>query len=616
MAPQTLRPYQQDGIKRIMAAYSAGARRVLAVAPTGSGKTSIYSYLIAQMQAPALVLVHRRELASQGANRLREFGVPFGYIMAGERPNPCARVQIASVQTLVKRLGRAPPARLVICDEAHLSTAKKTWAAVLECYPKALILGLTATPWRMLGTPLVGAYDDCVVVSTPRELREQGFLSAYNGFSYLTPDLSAVATVGGEYNEKQSSDAMREPQIVANIVEKWLAHASTLSTIVFAVTVEHSQQLCAEFKAAGVSAEHIDGGTPLAQREAILARVASGVTRVLCNVGIAVEGLDIPRVKCIVLARPTKSLARAIQMMGRGRRPFEGLTCRIHDHAFNIKLHGLPDADRDYTLSAKPVDLPSLTQCETCLAMYQGRACTACGGENEAAIRGERELATVADAEQFDFSSEDAAADAKRPMVLPAVRVDWGDKSIGRIIEGVFERTWVEATQYGPTKQYLLKGTDGKRDYTFPGTQQLNAKMARVAVGALVQVTYKGLVAGGRAKDFGVSVDDGKDAKKEQARVMYEGGKSQREVGEALGVGETTIHEWGHAGGWKMRNWREANAPDPVVVAQARAMYESGKFLAEVGEALGVSTAAIHRWGHAGGWKMRNRTLRAQAADV
>ncbi len=406
MAPQTLRPFQSAGVKRIMAAYAAGARVQLGVSPTGSGKTSLFTWLIAQMKTPCLILVHRRELATQASNRLREFGVPFGLIMAGERPNPTARVQIASVQTLVRR--EVPPARFVVCDEAHLSTAK-TWTSILEQYPNSLILGMTATPWRLSGKPLVGAYDACTVIATPRELREQGFLSPYVGFSYLTPDLNDVATIGGEYNEQQSAKAMVAPAIVANIVEQWLAHARELSTVVFAVTVEHSQTLCAEFKAAGVSAEHIDGGTPKLQRDAILARVASGATQVLCNVGIAVEGLDIPRLKCCVLARPTKSLARAIQMMGRVRRPWNGVTARIHDHAFTIKLHGLPDADRDYTLSSKPVDPPSLTQCEKCFATYEGSKCPSCGVENEPAPKKERILATVDDAEQFTFSSEETA---------------------------------------------------------------------------------------------------------------------------------------------------------------------------------------------------------------
>lgn len=432
--------------------------------------------------------------------------MPFGFIMAGQPRNPAARVQIASVQTLVRR--KVPRAALVIADEAHLSTAN-TWTKILEQYPKARILGCTATPWRLAGKPLVGSYDRCVVVAQPRELREQGHLCDYNGFSYLTPDLSNVGTVGGEYNEKQSAAAMRQPSIVANIVEQWLAHARELSTVVFAVTVEHSLALTEEFKAAGVRAEHLDGKTSPLERAAILKRVDTGVTRVLCNVGVAVEGLDIPRLKCCVLARPTKSLARAIQMMGRVRRPWQGQKARIHDHAFLIKLHGLPDAERDYTLSAKPVDPPSLTQCESCRAMYAGNACPACSHTNEVEPT-VRKIVTVDDAEQFDFDSA-SEAPAAPAVDLPPVEIRW-DK-IGREIEGEYLGCAEKETPFGSQRVYTVRSA--KRTYLLPGTAHLNALMDRVQYAGgrpRIRVTYTGdlQLGGGRAKRlFSVGVDDG-----------------------------------------------------------------------------------------------------------
>ncbi len=489
-----------------MEAFRNGARAVLVVAPTGSGKTTLFTDISSQLAAGrkrSLILVHRRELASQASNRLREFGADFGYIMAGEPSKPYAPIQVASVQTLVKR--KAPPAVLVIVDEAHLSTAN-TWRTILDQYPNAKILGFTATPYRLSGKPLAGTYDALVIVATPRELREQGHLCPYNGFSYLTPDLSKVKTTAGDYNEKQSAEAMRAPQIVDNVIERWLAHASTLSTVVFAVTVDHSKALCEKFKAAGVTAEHLDGQTPKLQREAILKRVEQGRTMVLCNVGIAVEGLDIPRLKCCVLARPTKSLARAIQMMGRVRRPWNGITARIHDHAFTIKAHGLPDDDRDYTLNTKQEKPPSLTQCEECFALYAGNACPSCSHENAPQLLGERELVTVADAEQFEFSS----GSEPTPVQRPPVEIRWNTP--GRVIEGKFSHAWEEDTQYGKLKAYLIKGA--KRDYRFHGTTHLNALMGRAKIpDSNLRITYVGDMAlsGGRAKKmFKVEIDDGK----------------------------------------------------------------------------------------------------------
>lgn len=508
MAAQELRDYQRRGVSEILTAWRNGARSVLAVAPTGSGKTTVFTHIAACTKGRVLILVHRRELAKQAANRLREFGIDFGYVMAGMPAKPYARVQIASVPTLVKR-GKMPRADVVVCDEAHLSTAR-TWTEILQRYPHSKILGCTATPWRLGGAPLAGTYDASVVIATPAGLRQEGHLSAYIGFSYKAPDLSGVKKVGDDYNVGQSAKAMREPAIVANVVEQWLAHAKELSTVVFACTVEHSQELTAEFKAAGVRAEHLDGGTPLEAREAVLRRVANGETQVLCNVGIAVEGLDIPRLKCCVIARPTMSTARAIQMMGRVRRPWQGVTARIHDHAFVIRDHGLPDAERDYTLEADhgPGDGgtgPAVSQCSKCFAVYEGPSCPACGAE--APPPPPREIITIDDAEKIEFSSDDAPR--VNPDDLPPVSVQWNTP--GRKVEGVYESKEVERVSFGSGQRnwYVLRGD--KRRYRVPGTTQLDQKMGAARMGLKTLVTFTGEreVGGGRKrKEFTVEQDE------------------------------------------------------------------------------------------------------------
>jgi superfamily II DNA or RNA helicase len=489
-----------------------------------------------------LINVHRRELADQACNRLREFGVGFGLIMAGEEPRKSARVQVASVQTLIRR--ECPPAGLVICDEAHLSTAK-TWQTILDQYPRAWILGVTATPWRLGGKPLSGSYDATIVVSSPDELRRQGHLCPYVGFAYKAPDLSQVGTVGGEYNEQQSAAAMRAPQLVANVVEQWLAHASHLSTVVFAVTVEHSLELTAQFRAAGVTAEHLDGSTPLEARRATLRRIDSGVTKVLCNVGIAVEGLDIPRLKCCVLARPTMSLTRAIQMMGRVRRPWNDVTARIHDHAFVIERHGLPDQERDYSLHARNEDPPSLTTCPKCLALFSGSKCPSCGEEKPREAAERAALVTIPDAEREEFSSEDTPRTPASD--LPPVSIAW--TTPGRVIEGVYEGATEEGTIYGWQKRYTVLGT--KRRHVLPGTSQLDARMRKVDVGAQVRITFRGVTSlpnGKQRKEFSVEVEEPEpeeDSRKEQARKMYTEQKlTLKEISKKLGVSKSTIYRW------------------------------------------------------------------------
>jgi len=501
---QQLREYQLNGIKNIKDAYAKGARRVLMVLPTGGGKTSCFVHMAAEYAAAGkrtLILVHRRELAKQAADRLSQFGIDFGHIVSGMPRKPYAPVQIATVQTLSRR--DCPKADFVVCDEAHLSAAE-SWTKILAKYPHAKILGVTATPFRLGGIPLADVYDATIVVAKPAELRAQNFLSPFRGFSYLAPDLNGVKITGGDFNEQQSGKAMSEPQLVANIVEEWKAHASELSTVVFATTIEHSKQITAQFKAAGVKAEHLDGKTDVITRDAILRRVASGETRVLVNVGVLVEGIDIPRLKCCVLARPTMSIARAIQMMGRVRRPWHGVAARIHDHAFNIKRHGLPDADLDYTLHARSdrntEELPVTTTCPACFAIYEGGgACPECGaGRREQ----DRTLRTVDDAEKFEFEGDAGGKVERAP-----VEIKWTD--VGKSVEGIYRETFKETTPWGDKNRHMVEGT--KRRYVLHGTADLDARLKKVSPGKKVRVTFQGTTSLGQGmtrKDFTVEVDE------------------------------------------------------------------------------------------------------------
>jgi len=612
MPPQVLRDYQQRGISEILAAYRAGARSVLAVAPTGSGKTTIFSSVLAELDVRkqrGVVLVHRRELAQQACERLQDFGVRFGLIMAGEMANPAARMQVASVDTLAARIAKSPElqrraasVRFVVCDEAHLSTAPK-WRKVLAYFVNALVLGVTATPWRLSGKPLAGQYDACVVIATPAQLREQGHLCGYNGFSYLTPDLTDVSTTAGDYNEEQTAKAMSQSAIVDNVVEEWGAHARDLSTVVFAVTKEHSRQLTARFVAAGVRAEHLDGDTPTDERRRILKRVELGQTRVLCNVGVAVEGLDIPRLKCCVLARPTKSLARAIQMMGRVRRPWEGVTARIHDHAFVLGQHGLPDDERDYTLMAKPDKPLDLRTCKKCRALYSGTRCTACFAESEP-VQGERVLETVGPdgLERREFSSGDAAA----PVAPPAVRnpnpvkIDWATVKIGRLFDGVFLGSSDEQTSYGKRKRHLLRGEE--RDYSLPGTADLDRRMAKVTEGTRVRVKYDGRESHEKAPHrFTVEADDGEVVPVlSPSAVRYQQGESFADIARSLGVRPSTVRREVLLQGVEPRTMSEAitaarghELSKRNEVAQLRA---SGMKLKDISAKVGLSVSTIHQW--------------------
>jgi len=386
----TLRPYQLDAIERTRAEIRSGRKRVVIVAPCGAGKTSIACSIIESAVAKgnrAIFVAHRKELVGQASARLDSIGIDHGIIMADhERYNPECQVQVASVQTLIRR--DHPQAQLVVFDEAHLSISK-SWLAIVESYKDAVILGLTATPYRGDGKGLHHIFDGMVVVAQPRELVPD-YLMDPRIFAPDKPDLRKIRTVRGDYDETQLAGVMMAAQLVGNAVDQWVKIASGVRTLVFAVNVAHSLALCDRFRTAGVAAEHIDATTPAAEREATLTRLRSGETRVVCNVGILTTGYDLPELGCVSLARPTQSLVLALQMIGRVLRPSAGKSAPIIlDHGGVVHKHGHPLDERDFTLD----DLPRVERgtgerktstvkiCDECQAVAPSSAveCPECG---------------------------------------------------------------------------------------------------------------------------------------------------------------------------------------------------------------------------------------------
>lgn len=394
---QQLRDYQQSALDHVRDEFRAGRRSVCLVAPTGSGKTTIASHIILSAVAKGRSVVfcaHRKELVDQASARLDEHGVPHGVLMADHpRYRPALQVQVVSIQTILRRATR-PPADLLVLDEcAH--AAAKSWTRLRAIYPDAWVVGLTATPWRLDGRGLAEHFQASVLAAKPRELIAAGHLCDYAGYRYQSPDVSRVAVRGGDFESHGLELACSGSSVVGNVVGEWMAHARGcdglgLRTVLFAVNLRHAYLLADTFRAQGVEAETVDYTMIREQREAILARARSGRTRVLANVNLLTEGWDLPSLECAVLARPTKSLALFLQMCGRVMRPSPATgktVARIHDHGGLVERFGLPDADRDYSLTndrksqeARP---PPLTTCLGCFAIFSrsenGNACPECG---------------------------------------------------------------------------------------------------------------------------------------------------------------------------------------------------------------------------------------------
>lgn len=322
--------------------------------PTGGGKTAIFADIIRDAhlkERRVLLLVHRKELIEQAARKIFALNVRYGVIAAGYDPSPSQWVQIASVQTAVRR---RLPLRfdLIIIDEAHHALAN-SYRQIISQYPEAKILGVTATPCRTNGDGFEKDFDDLVCGPTVGTLIQDGYLVAPKLYaSPLRVDLSKVKMTGGDYNDAALADMLDKQHLVGGIVQEWQKHAAEKRTVVFAINIEHSKHIVEAYRAAGYRAEHVSGSTPGEERDRTLRAFGRGEIQILSNVGIVTEGFDVPAIECVQLCRPTKSLALYLQMVGRGLRPASGKErAIILDHANCVFDHGFPEADREWTLS-------------------------------------------------------------------------------------------------------------------------------------------------------------------------------------------------------------------------------------------------------------------------
>lgn len=372
-----LRDYQQRAVENVIAALD---RRPILVAPTGSGKTVMATALVEQLGVSALWLAHRKELIDQAAKRLEAHGLVCGIIMAGYAPMPLAQVQVASVQTLIRR--DKPPADLIVVDECHHATAD-SYQSILDAYPQAQVVGLTATPFRLDGHGLGDLFGELVIAAYPHELCESGVLHRPKVWASRSPDLRGVKVIAGDYSIGALAQRTNTAELNADIVATWQKRAAGRRTVAFAVDVAHSKAIAAAFVAAGVPAEHIDGRTY--ERDTVLARLASGETLIVSNCMVLTEGWDLPALECAIIARPTASLNLHLQMIGRVMRAADGKDGAIVlDHAGNHHVHGLVTRRLNYSLNGEKVghsEPLGLRRCQECGLLFELHelACPECG---------------------------------------------------------------------------------------------------------------------------------------------------------------------------------------------------------------------------------------------
>lgn len=335
-APSTrpLRPYQASAINMLKVSMrDLGKRCPVLQLPTGGGKTLVSANIIRMARAkgnrvafcvPAISLIDQtvEEFFAEGIEEIS--------VLQGDHPMQdwSKPVQVCSIQTIERRA--FPEADLVIVDEAHRQfDVVRRW---METDDRAKFIGLSATPWAK-GMGLI--WDDLLVPTTIGDLIEAGYLSEFSVYAPGKPDLSKVKTTAGDYNKRQLGEVMNDSGLVADVVESWLRLGDDEPTLVFAVNRAHAKALQGQFERAGVGAGYIDAFTERDERKSIERQLQRGEIRVVCNVGCLTTGVDWD-IRCVVLARPTRSEMLFVQMIGRGLRTAPGKSqCIILDHADN-----------------------------------------------------------------------------------------------------------------------------------------------------------------------------------------------------------------------------------------------------------------------------------------
>jgi DNA repair protein RadD len=435
MSRMTLRDYQLQAIEDARAEIRAGRKRIIIHSGTGTGKTVIAAEITKSALKNGkhvLFLAHRKELIDQALGKLAAFGVEAGVLMASDpRRKAWLPVCVASVPTLARRQNK-PRAELIVLDECHHARAD-TYTKILDEYPAAVVLGLTATPVRSDSRGLGDLFESMVSCPSVAEMMRR--VDPETGKPYLVrtkvfappgADTSQLHARGGDYRAEEMAKVCDKPKLIGSIVDHWVRLAYGRQTVVFAVGVEHSLHIVTQFVKAGIRAEHLDGETKPDVRAGILARLNSGATTVVSNVGVLTEGWDAPPVSACVLARPTASTGLFLQMVGRALRPYPGkVDCLILDHANCHAQHGFVDENRQWSLAsgyerAAPHvgDLViSITTCRACFGTFRAcvDVCPYCGAPVQRKVR--RIEVEPGELEEMRRASKEAAIENWREKV-------------------------------------------------------------------------------------------------------------------------------------------------------------------------------------------------------
>ena len=364
----TLRDYQQLAKEKIFSKWNC-VDNILYQMPTGTGKTRLFTSIIRDINVwglrhninyRILIIAHRSELIEQSSRSLDKYHIKHG-VLAGtmkDKRDLTQAIQVASIQTIIHPSNRCLIEGLqfdfIIIDEAHHAVAN-SYQKLWKFCPNSKKLGVTATPWRMNNSGFAQLFDAYIPSMSIKEFIQKGWLAAYQYYS-IPSDSEIIKSIEsirdfdieGDYKSSVLTQVFDTSKIRAQLYNSYAKNALGKKGIIYSISREHSEHICSQYRSHNIAIENIDSETPAKTRENIIKAFKNGEIDIIVNVDIFSEGFDCPDIEFIQLARPTKSLVKYIQQVGRGLRKNGNKRCVILDNVGMYSRFGLPDEERDW----------------------------------------------------------------------------------------------------------------------------------------------------------------------------------------------------------------------------------------------------------------------------